>query len=163
MAARQLPSAFGALFEEVKELNSQVFSDHERITVGDLAICNVVIELQPYQLLTDLASSDGWDITGHAYEEYTATYLKRKKGQFFTNRLVTDFLVAAVDPEYRDIILDPAGGSGGFLTAALRHVRSKILDGGGTATSKQRQLDRIRTRLFMVDISRRLGSVDILM
>ena len=67
--------------------------------------------------------------------------------------------MAAVDPEYRDIILDPAGGSGGFLTAALRHVRSKILDGGGTATSKQRQLDRIRTRLFMVDISRRLVKI----
>lgn len=147
------------LFEEVKALNTQVFSLHERITVGDIAVCNVVIELQPYQLLADLSSSKGWDIMGHAYEEYTATYLKRKKGQFFTNRLITDFLIAAVDPSYTDIVLDPAGGSGGFLTAALRHIRNKILDGTGTSTSKQRQLDRIRTRLFMIDISKRLVKI----
>jgi len=148
-----------ALFSEVTLLNSQVFSENEKIGVGNRAIADVVSELQEYQLLSDLRDSDGWDIMGHAYEQYTATYLKRKNGQFFTNRLVIDFLVQMIQPNSNDIVLDPAGGSGGFLTGVLRHVRHKILTGDGSDISKQRQLDRHRTRLFMVEISNRLVKI----
>lgn len=147
------------LFEEVKQLNSQVFDTHEQIGVGNRAIADVVSELQEFQLLSDIKDSDDWDIMGHAYEQYTASYLKRKNGQFFTNRLAIDFLVQMVQPNSNDIILDPAGGSGGFLTGILRFVRHKILNNHGSEISKQRQLDRIRTRLFMVEISNRLVKV----
>jgi type I restriction enzyme M protein len=147
------------LFKEVLEQNPDVFSSHEKISVGNRAICDVVIELQPYRLLSNLHESDDWDIMGHAYEQYTATYLKKKRGQFFTNRLAVDFMAQLVDPEYTDIILDPAGGSGGFLTGAMRHVRKKILSSPGTDISKQRQLDKHRTRLFMVEISKRLVKI----
>lgn len=147
------------LFIKVKQLNPDVFTEHEGITVGPKAICSVVIELQTYRLLSDLHSDQDWDIMGHAYEQYTATYLKRQRGQFFTNRLVTDFLVNAIDPEYTDLILDPAGGSGGFLTSALRYVRKKILNSGGPKPAKERRLDKFRTRLFMVDISPRLVKI----
>lgn len=147
------------LFKEVVTDNRDVFSDHEKISVGPRAICDVVIELQRYRLLSDLHESDDWDIMGHAYEQYTATYLKKKRGQFFTNRLVIDFLSEALDPDYQDIILDPAGGSGGFLTGAMRHVRKKILSSSGTAIAKQRQLDKHRTNLFMVEISKRLVKI----
>ncbi len=147
------------LFEAVKRNNATVFSAHERITVGPRAICDVVVELQDYQLLTDLSSADDWDIMGLAYEQYTSLYLKRQAGQYFTNRLVIDFIAAAIDPKYDDIILDPAGGSGGFLTGVMRYVRRKVAQGGGGAVSKQRQLDRHRTNLFMVEISKRLVKV----
>lgn len=147
------------LFEEVAENNTDVFSEHEKITVGDRAICDIVIELQPYRMLSNLHESEDWDIMGHAYEQYTATYLKKKRGQFFTNRLAIDLIVKILDPNYQDIILDPAGGSGGFLTGAMRYVRKKILDSDATDISKQRQLDRHRTNLFMVEISPRLVKI----
>ncbi|MFA0113314.1 N-6 DNA methylase [Vibrio sp. 10N.261.46.E11] len=147
------------LFAEVVEDNRDVFSEHEKISVGPRVICDVVIELQRYRLLSDLHESDDWDIMGHAYEQYTATYLKKKRGQFFTNRLVVDFLSEVLDPDYQDIILDPAGGSGGFLTGAMRHVRKKILSSKGSAIAKQRQLDKHRTNLFMVEISKRLVKI----
>ncbi|MEB0040425.1 N-6 DNA methylase [Pseudomonas sp. MH10] len=148
-----------SLFKEVVSSNQDVFSEHEKISVGPRAICDVVIELQRYRLLSDLNESDDWDIMGHAYEQYTATYLKRKRGQFFTNRLVVDFLCESVAPSYQDIILDPAGGSGGFLTGAMRYVRKKILSSKDTAIAKQRQLDKHRTNLFMVEISKRLVKI----
>lgn len=62
------------LFNEVLEQNPDVFSSHEKISVGNRAICDVVIELQPFRMLSDLHESDDWDIMGHAYEQYTATY-----------------------------------------------------------------------------------------
>ncbi|BAY29183.1 type I restriction modification system, N-6 DNA Methylase [Nostoc carneum NIES-2107] len=148
-----------ALFKEAKAFNPQVFSEHEEITVGARAICDVVIELQSYQLLSNFANSDDWDIMGYAYEQYTASYLKRQKGQFFTNRLIIDFLVKALEPQYSDIILDPAGGSGGFLTGVMRYVRKKILEGSSGKIAKERQLDRHRKRLFMVEINKRLVKV----
>jgi type I restriction enzyme M protein len=148
-----------ALFRGVTKANSSVFSADERITVGPRAICDVVNELQNYRMLSDLHESHDWDIMGYAYEQYTATYLKRQQGQFFTNRLVVDLMVALIDPEYQDIILDPAGGSGGFLTGAMRYIRRKILEGQGTSISKDRQLDKHRTNLFMVEQSKRLVKI----
>jgi len=148
-----------SLFEEVVKNNSDVFSDYEKISVGNRAICDVVIELQPYRMLSNLHESEDWDIMGHAYEQYTATYLKKKRGQFFTNRLVIDLMVKIVDPDYQDIVIDPAGGSGGFLTGVMRYVRKKILTSSATDISKQRQLDKHRTNLFMVEISKRLVKI----
>jgi type I restriction enzyme M protein len=148
-----------SLFKEVALANPTVFSAEERITVGPRAICDVVTELQGFRMLSNLHDSHDWDIMGHAYEQYTATYLKRQQGQFFTNRLVIDLMVEILDPDYQDIILDPAGGSGGFLTGAMRYIRRKILTGSGTDISKERQLDKHRTNLFMVEQSKRLVKI----
>jgi type I restriction enzyme M protein len=147
------------LFAEVVSSNPSVFTSHERISVGPRAICDVVNELQSYRMLSNLHSSDDWDIMGYAYEQYTATYLKRQKGQFFTNRLVVDFMVSVLNPTYNDIILDPAGGSGGFLTGAMRYIRRAILSSRDTDIAKERQLDKHRTNLFMVEISKRLVKI----
>jgi type I restriction-modification system DNA methylase subunit len=147
------------LFAKVVIDNPDVFGEYERVTVGRRAIADVVVELQNYRLLSDLLESDDWDIMGYAYEQYTATYLKRQRGQFFTNRLVIDFMVGLLDPTYEDVILDPAGGSGGFLTGVMRYVRRKILSSNSTRVAKQRQLDLHRTRLFMVEISKRLVKI----
>lgn len=147
------------LFKRVVSENSTVFSRDERITVGERAICDVVNELQGYRLLSRLHESEDWDIMGYAYEQYTATYLKRQKGQFFTNRLIVNLMVEMLDPNYNDIILDPAGGTGGFLTGVMRYVRRKILNGKGNSISKERQLDKHRTNLYMIEQSKRLVKI----
>ncbi|WP_336980941.1 N-6 DNA methylase [Altererythrobacter fulvus] len=147
------------LFEEVKRANSDVFSPEDRIGVGTRVIADVVVELQDYQLVSPISDAVEWDIMGHAYEQYTSVHLRRERGQFFTNRIVIDMVVEMCNPDYMDIILDPAGGSGGFLTGAMRYVRSKIVNGQGSATAKARQLDRHRTNLFMVESTKRLVRV----
>lgn len=147
------------LFKETVRTNPLVFSETERITVGDRAICDVVNELQSFRMLSNLHDSDDWDIMGSAYEQYTASYLKRQQGQFFTNRLVIDLMVAILNPDHTDIILDPAGGSGGFLTGSMRFIRRNILTGTGTKISKERALDKHRTNLFMIEQSKRLVKI----
>ncbi len=43
-------------------------------------------------------------------------------GQFRTPRHIIDFLVAVVNPDKTDSILDPACGTAGFLISAYRHI-----------------------------------------
>lgn len=48
-------------------------------------------------------------------------------GEFYTPRAVTQFMVDMVDPQLGEKVLDPACGTGGFLTCAIEHVRSKYV------------------------------------
>ena len=49
-------------------------------------------------------------------------------GEFYTPRAVTHFMVQMVNPQLkkRETILDPACGTGGFLTATIDHFNSQI-------------------------------------
>ncbi|RIS72242.1 N-6 DNA methylase [Mycobacteroides abscessus] len=147
------------LFRTFANDNPGVFSEHERIGVSDSAVAEVVAVLQPWQIMTRLEDADEWDIMGSAYEQYTHSHLKRARGQFFTNRLVVDFMVNVTDPSIATRALDPAGGSGGFLTSVLRYVRRKVLAGRGSAAQREQQLGNLRQRLFLIDVSPRLVKI----
>jgi len=45
-------------------------------------------------------------------------------GEFYTPRAVTQFMVDMVNPKLGENILDPACGTGGFLSCSIEHVRS---------------------------------------
>lgn len=46
-------------------------------------------------------------------------------GEFYTPRAVTQFIVEQVNPTLGESILDPACGTGGFLTCAIEHLRKQ--------------------------------------
>jgi type I restriction enzyme M protein len=48
-------------------------------------------------------------------------------GEYYTPRAVTGFMVDRIDPKPGEILLDPACGTGGFLTCALRHMRQRYV------------------------------------
>jgi type I restriction enzyme M protein len=50
-------------------------------------------------------------------------FFKGDFGQYFTPRELIAFAVEILNPERKDLVLDPACGSGGFLLYALDHVR----------------------------------------
>lgn len=49
-------------------------------------------------------------------------------GEYYTPRAVTQFMVDMIDPRLGESILDPACGTGGFLTCSLEHVREKYVN-----------------------------------
>ncbi len=46
-------------------------------------------------------------------------------GEYYTPRAVTEFMVRMVNPKLGEQVLDPACGTGGFLTCAIEHIRKK--------------------------------------
>lgn len=145
------------LFEDFAEKNREVFPDGEKIEVPDDAIVEVVTVLQPWSLIVGYEDADDWDVMGAAYEQYTHRNLKSQRGQFFTNRLIVSAMVRIVNPQIGEKILDPAGGSGGFVTAAFRHVRRTILETTQPAKpQRERQLAEAKNDIFLAEISPRL-------
>lgn len=48
-------------------------------------------------------------------------------GEFYTPRPVTEFMVRMVDPKLDEKVMDPACGTGGFLTCTIEHKRSRYV------------------------------------
>jgi predicted RNA methylase len=48
-------------------------------------------------------------------------------GEYYTPRAVTAFMAERIDPRPGEILLDPACGTGGFLTCSLRHMRERYV------------------------------------
>lgn len=48
-------------------------------------------------------------------------------GEFYTPRAITQIMVQFVDPRFdkQEIVMDPACGTGGFLTASIEHLRTQ--------------------------------------
>ena len=66
----------------------------------------------------------------HAFGELYETILKElqsagKSGEFYTPRAITEFICEIIDPKLGEIILDPSCGTGGYLTAAIEHLKSQ--------------------------------------
>ncbi len=49
-----------------------------------------------------------------------------KSGEFYTPRAVTQFITDMIDPQLGEKILDPACGTGGFLTCTIEHLKQQI-------------------------------------
>ncbi|WP_129596911.1 type I restriction-modification system subunit M [Methanohalophilus profundi] len=49
-------------------------------------------------------------------------------GEYYTPRAVTQFMVQMTNPQLGDRIMDPACGTGGFLTNVIEHVRNNYVN-----------------------------------
>jgi len=59
-------------------------------------------------------------------------------GEFYTPRAVTDFMVKMVNPNLkkREVVMDPACGTGGFLTATINHYEKQLTKKSGAEDRK---------------------------
>ncbi len=65
---------------------------------------------------------------GDIYEKLLADLQSAgNAGEFYTPRAVTQFIVDQVDPKLGETVLDPACGTGGFLTCTIDHLRKKYV------------------------------------
>ena len=67
----------------------------------------------------------------HLFNDLYETILKElqsagSSGEYYTPRAVTQFMVDIIDPQLGENILDPACGTGGFLTCSIDHIRKQV-------------------------------------
>lgn len=139
----------GTLFEAVKATYPQIFKASEEIEVQPNILAYIVTQLQMYSLL----SSDV-DVKGKAYEEVVGSNLRGDRGEFFTPRNVCQMMVEIINPSEKDIILDPACGTGGFLISAMNHVVSGIkqeVKASGRSLASKDEAIRTRVQRFLRD------------
>ena len=88
-------------------------------------IAYIVAELQGISLTHEDTNTDA---LGDAYEVFLPSSFKGENGQFFTPREVVRFAIETIAPSFtkKEIVLDPACGSGGFLSIVIEYLRGEI-------------------------------------
>jgi type I restriction enzyme M protein len=66
----------------------------------------------------------------HAFGELYESILKGlqsagKSGEFYTPRAITSFITEMINPQLGEKILDPACGTGGYLTCVIEHLKKQ--------------------------------------
>ena len=111
------------LFSAVRGKFATIFKPNEVIELEPRVLAYLVSQLQPWSLLdSDI------DVKGKAYEEIVGSNLRGDRGEFFTPRNIGRMAVKMLDPSPDDLVLDPACGTGGFLTIAMNQVIQKLRD-----------------------------------
>jgi adenine-specific DNA-methyltransferase len=91
----------------------------------------------------DFAQVDN-DLIGQAYEHHIPESERKRLGQFYTPQFVVEYLVEQVGLSANSKVLDPACGSGAFLTHCLREISAL---GSGNANTV------VETNIFGIDIN----------
>ena len=108
----------------VRQKYSTIFGSNEVLELEPRVLAFIVSQLQTWSLLdSDI------DVKGKAYEEVVGSNLRGDRGEFFTPRNICRMAVEMLDPSPDDVVLDPACGTGGFLTIAMNHVIEKLRKG----------------------------------
>ncbi|MDB5469761.1 MAG: methylase [Caulobacter sp.] len=119
--ALKVKARVDALFEEVKAEFPQIFRREDVVELDPGVLSYIVAQLQMYTLL----DSDV-DVKGRAYEEIVGSNLRGDRGEFFTPRNICRMAVQMLDPTEKQLMLDPACGTAGFLITAMNHVIAGI-------------------------------------
>ncbi len=74
----------------------------------------------------DFNNSKDKQVFGQIYETFLSELQSAGTlGEFYTPRAITELLADLTDPKSNEIVLDPACGTGGYLTATLEHLKAK--------------------------------------
>jgi type I restriction enzyme M protein len=127
------------LFPKLKELDLSSFTGQARER-GALLI-SVFDDAYNYMkngtLLRQVINKINQDIdynsveTRHVFGDIYEQILKDLQnagnaGEYYTPRAVTQFAIEMVNPQLGEIVLDPACGTGGFLTGAFEHMKKQV-------------------------------------
>jgi len=135
------------LFEDVKEEFAQdnIFDSHEKIKLREKSFEQIIKELQIYNLTSTSA-----DVKGIAFEKFLGRTFRGELGQFFTPRVIVDFIVNLLEPKENELICDPCAGSGGFLIKTFESIKETI-DNHYIEIKKEKQKEIFGENLEKID------------
>ena len=127
------------LFPQLKELDLSPFTGQARergallISVFDDAYNYMKTGTLLRQVINkinqdiDYNSVETRHVFGDIYEQILRDLQAAgNSGEYYTPRAVTQFAVDMVNPQLGEVVLDPACGTGGFLTCAFEHMKKQV-------------------------------------
>lgn len=124
------------MFPKLKNLATTAGADKRALVVGSLfedgynymksgtLLRQVINKIQED---IDFNSSSDRHLLGEIYEKILKDLQSAgNAGEYYTPRAVTQFMVEIVNPQLHEIVLDPACGTGGFLTCTIEHKRKQV-------------------------------------
>lgn len=108
---------FSSLYRKTAEYFSDVIDKKRGIKVKPSTLAYIVNKLQ----IVDLSESSS-DVNGLAFQKFLYSKQRSERGQFFTPEPIVNLCVHFLKPSISDTILDPACGSGGFLSSVAKYI-----------------------------------------
>jgi type I restriction enzyme M protein len=102
------------LFNQLKTQFEGILQSGDKLVLDEPNLHYIVKKLQSYEI-----SKASRDAIGDAFEQVMLPSLRGSQGQFFTPKNIVTTVVNILNPSENDLILDPACGTGGFLTNVL--------------------------------------------
>ncbi len=121
--ARREKPFYQHLFDQTKEEfeDALIFARNETLRMGESSFLQIVLLLEKYNL-----SDTSDDVKGIAFEEFLGKTFRDGLGQFFTPRVLVNFMVSILDPKEGELVCDPCCGTGGFLIKVFEYIRAII-------------------------------------
>ncbi len=123
---------------------SDVFKKAEEIDLKISSLAYAVNKLQDINL-----SDSSKDIKGLAFQKFVHSTQRSERGQFFTPEQIIQLCVEIIKPNKNEKILDPACGSGGFLSAAMKYVYNHSLK----ESTENGKKEYVKNHLFGIEIN----------
>lgn len=106
------------------KLVREVFSNNNNYMKSGIHLRQVINKLNEI----DFNNSKDIHLFGQIYETFLGELQSAGTlGEFYTPRAVTNFMTEMINPVYGETVLDPACGTGGFLTAAIEHLKNSAV------------------------------------
>jgi type I restriction enzyme M protein len=125
------PSAFeeriGKLFEVVRKKYHGLLTDNT-LKLRPLTLAYIVGRMQHINL-----SKTPGDVKGEAFQTFVYRHQRGDRGEFFTPHPIVRLAVEMIAPQPHERVIDPACGSGGFLTQTIAYVQRNYLNADPSA------------------------------
>lgn len=127
------------LWQETKNFYPEIDGD---LLLKPFSIAEIVRRLQE---ISFMKTRD--DVKGTAFQTFIHENMRGDRGEFFTPQPAIELAVDMLNPNYHELVIDPACGTGRFLIWAMEHVKKKYnLDSRGLA-------DYARAHIAGIDIN----------
>ena len=112
--------------DSLRKVISQVFKDSNNYMKSGTLMLGVIGKLNESINFRDFTTRQN---LGDIYEQILNDLRSAgNAGEFYTPRAITTAMVQLVNPrlDKREVVMDPACGTGGFLTATIDHLRGQL-------------------------------------
>ncbi|KGJ93610.1 N-6 DNA methylase [Colwellia psychrerythraea] len=95
----------------------------------------------------DFTDSQERHLFGDIYEQILKDLQSAgNAGEFYTPRAITKFIVEVINPKLGEAIIDPACGTGGFLSCSFDHVKNNYVKSASDHQTLQKQIHGVEKK-----------------